>query len=149
MASPDGEHKAFGFDPQPPLLTAVTGPAFLVLVGPPPIVPNENTLEEKWEVDRKNWKIYTDLDWFKKQELEPYMPHNGKSILIQWLNEVEEGNSWVCCAPLDRQETWCGHGPFKRLDRAIAHVRKHLGLKPFCCGGGCGRAEWYVPKFLW
>ena len=145
---PDGEHKAFSFLP-PSLLTAVTGRALHVLVGPPPIVSNHNDPQETWEVDRKIWKTYAELDWFKNQELEPYMPHNGKSILIQWLDEVDEGISWMCCAPLDSDKSWCGHGPFKRLDRAVAHVRKHLDLRPFRCGGDCGRAGWYVPKFLW
>ena len=121
--------------------------ALHVLVGTPPIVPNNSNRQEAWEVDRKMWKMYAGSDWFKNQELEPYMPHNGKSILTQWLDEVDEGI--VCCAPLDSEESWCGYGPFKRLDRAVAHVRKHLDFRPFHCGGDCGQAGWYVPEFLW
>ena len=117
-----------------------------VLPTPPPVVPNQNTPQQSWEADREMWEAYADLDWFKKQDIEPNYPHNGKSILLQWLKEDDKGMSWTCRAPLDSKAHWCGHGPFKRLDRAIAHVRKHLRLKPFPCQGDCGIEGWYAPN---
>ena len=112
------------------------------------ILLSHNNRQETWEIDRENWKINAESDWFKNQELEPLYPFNGKSILIQWLKEVDEGIGWVCCVPLDSEQSWCDHGPFNRFDRAVAHVRKHLGLRPFRCRGECGWFEWYVPRFL-
>ena len=147
MSSPNGEYKAFGSS-RPLFLTAVTGQTLLVLVGPTPVVFSDCDCQEKWEIDRKNWKLNTELDWFKKQEIEPLYPFNGKSILTQWLKEVNEGIGWVCSVPLDSEQRWCDHGPFNRLDRAVAHVRKHLNLRPFRCGGECGWVEWYVSRFL-
>ena len=117
-----------------------------VLTTPPPKVPTQNTPKQSWEANRKVWKAYADLGWFKNQEIEPYMPNNGKSILVRWLNEDDKGISWTCCAPLDNEEHGCGHEPFRRLDRAIAHVRGHLGLEPFPCKEGCGNEGWYVPN---
>ena len=147
MSSPNGEHEAFGLS-HPLFLTAATGQTPLVLVGQPPVVRSHNSRQKTWEVDRKNWKTNTELDWFKNQELEPLYPFNGKSILTQWLKEVDEGIGWVCVVPLDSEQSWCDHEPYNRLDRALAHVRKHLDLRPFRCGGECGWVEWYVPTFL-
>lgn len=93
------------------------------------------------------WKAYTEFDWFMKQQHEPGMPNNGKSILLQWLIEVEEGTKWECRVPLDVELSWCNHRPFGRVDRAIAHVRKHLDFKPFACEGRCENGEWYVLEF--
>jgi hypothetical protein len=77
------------------------------------------------------------------------MPHNGKSVLFRWLDEDEAGTSWTCCVPLNNEGLGCGHAPFKRPDRALAHVRQHLDLKPFPCEGKCGNEGWYVPRLFW
>jgi hypothetical protein len=114
---------------------------------PPFLVRNQNTPQESWEADRKTWDMYPKLDWFRNQEVEPDLPHTGRSILFQWLH-MEEGDegrrSWICRVPLDTESKWCDHGSFDRSDRAIAHVRMHLGFEPFPCKGQCGKEEWYA-----
>lgn len=148
MSFPNSKYKAISLDVQSSLLTTTAG-NIQQYNGPLPVLRNQNTPQETWKADRKMWKAYDKLDWVINQQLEPNMPHNGRSIFLQWLNEVEveEGNSWVCRVPLDVELGWCDHRPFSRLDRAIAHVRKHLDFKPFACGGRCGNERWYVPEF--
>ena len=93
-------------------------------------------------------------DWYINGELEPDAPWNGKSVLTQWLNEVEKDGitQLKCCVPLvDRADEWCPSPKvFSRLDRALAHVRNHLGHKPFVCEGlpNCKQEVWYVRELL-
>ena len=110
----------------------------------PFVVQTENTPLESWEADREMWAAYGQLEWFQNQQQEPKYSHNGKSIFSQWLNLLANGD-WECRAPLDTPETWCGY-IIRRHDRAIVHIRGHLGHKPFPCEGRCGREGWYVPK---
>jgi len=128
----------------PDLAQCSRAPGVPVLPTLPPKVRNQNTPQQSWEADRKMWGAYAKMDWFKNQELEPIMPHNSTSILAQWLNEVDEGKVWECRVPSDTAKTWCDHKPLKRFDRALAHVRTHLGLKPFPCEGRCETDGWYV-----
>lgn len=112
-----------------------------------PTVPNQNTIHECWEIDRALFEALKREDWYINKEVEPDT-WNGKSILTQWLNEVEKDGSkhLECCVPIvDRADHWC-RKPFPRLDRAIAHVRNHLGHKPYECGGypNCKQEGWYV-----
>ena len=123
--------------------------AVLTLPTDPPVLRTHNTPQQSWTADRETWEGYNELDWFILQSLEPYLPHNGRSILVRWLKEATEGNSWTCRVPLDDERSWCDHGPFKRRERAVAHVRRHLKLKPFPCGGQCGNEGWYVPELSW
>jgi len=102
---------------------------------------SHNTSRQKWEVDRRMWESYQTLVWFMNQDLEPNMPHEKKSILSQWLAEVNGGTAWKCDVPLDGEDTWCCHPHLKRFDRALAHVRSHLGLKPFPCEGRCNKDD--------
>lgn len=155
MSNHNSEYKAFGFDVLSLLLTATAGnlqhynglamPVFPILRTAPPVLQNQNTVLESWMADREMWKEYEEFDWVIGQKVEPYMPHNGRSILVRWLND--EGQSWTCCVPTNVEGRWCDHKPFGRPDRAIAHVRKHLNLKPFPCERRCGNEEWYVPEF--
>ncbi len=155
MSYPNSEYKAFSFDVQSSLLTTTAGnlqhyngfavPIYPILHTAPPILRNQNTDQESWKADRKAWKEHAEEDWFTGQSEEPYLPHNGKSILVRWLND--EGQGWTCCVPLDVEGRWCDHKPFGRIDRALAHVRKHLNLKPFPCEEHCGTEGWYVPEF--
>jgi len=110
----------------------------------PFVVPTENTPLQSWEADQEMWGAYGQLDWFHSQQQEPNYSHNGKSIFSQWLNRLTNGD-WECRVPGDRPTTWCGH-TLKRFDRAIVHIRSHLGHKPFPCEGHCGREGWYVEK---
>jgi len=121
-------------------------PVVLILPHAPPILENQNKPEDSWRADLKSWKEYHESDWFKDQVIEPDLPHNGKSILVRWLKEVGEGKGWTCCVPLDGEGNRCIR-PFGRPDRALAHVREHLDLKPFPCKGTCRTKGWYVRKF--
>lgn len=35
--------------------------------------------------------------------------------------------------------------PYTRRQRAIAHIRKHFGYRPYACDGACGVIAWCVP----
>ena len=113
-------------------------------------VPSQYTIHERWEIDSAMFEALKKEDWYTNNEVEPDCAWNGKSILTQWLNEVEkEGSKHLeCCVPLvdvDGAIYWC-RKIFPRLDRAIAHVRNHLEHKPFVCGGypNCKQEGWYV-----
>ena len=156
MSHPNSEYKAFSFDIQSSSLTTTEGnlqhcngssvPVFPILHTAPPVLRSQNTPEQKWKADHDTLKEYNESDWFKNQDIEPLMPNNGRSIFVRWLDGVGEGQSWTCRVPLNVEGSWCDHKPFGRPDRAIAHVRKHLDLKPFPCAGRCGNEEWYVPE---
>lgn len=151
------DFKAFTYRAQHPVNQNVNPPEYkhLVLfhsslltalldVLPLVAVPTENSPLESWQADREIWEAYSQLDWFKGQQQEPKFSHNGKSIFSQWLNKLTNAD-WECCAPLDTPATWCRY-TIKRHDRAIVHIRRHLGHKPFPCEDQCGREGWYVPK---
>ncbi len=111
------------------------------------MVPTEYTIHECWEVDRAMFEALKREGWYINNEVEPDT-WNGKSILTQWLNEVEKDGSkhLECCVPLvDQAGYWC-RKTFLRLDRAITHVRNHLEHKPFVCGGypSCKQEGWCV-----
>ena len=96
--------------------------------------------------DKRSWEGLFQEMWYLKQEEEP-LNHLGQSILIRWLNHFdEEENGWSCRVPLE--DGTCCARRFGRLDRAITHVRGHLGLKPYPCEGKCGNRDWYVEKPL-
>ena len=112
-----------------------------------PIVPSEASRREKWLIDVKAWKEMFRKSWYLKQEEEP-LNQSGQSILFRWLNhfETDERKGWSCCVPLE-EETWCEYTN-SRSDRAITHVRGHLGLKPYPCEGKCGNQDWYAENPL-
>jgi len=101
------------------------------------------TPQEQWLIDREEWKALLREMWYLQQEEEPSI-YSGKSVLIRWLDNFKpEGETgWTCCVPLEN-ETWCGRR-INHLDRAIAHVRGHLGLRPYPCEGQCGKEIWYA-----
>jgi hypothetical protein len=78
--------------------------------------------------------------WFQNNEKEP--EHGSKrSILSPFLQRSETGNSYKC------RFDFCTKS-FDRQDRALGHVRMHLGHRPFQCGGRCGALEWYVTLLM-
>jgi len=71
--------------------------------------------------------------WFQKNEKEP--EHDMKrSILSPFLQRSERGNSYKC------RFDFCSKS-FDRQDRALGHVRMHIGHRPFQCGGRCGASD--------
>jgi hypothetical protein len=96
------------------------------------------------EQDRKAWNHVLKRPWVLRQEVEP-LRSNGESILLDWLDSAETGKLWTCAVPLESPQTRCEHAPFNRIHRAIAHIRVHLGVRPYVCGGKCRISGWYVP----
>jgi len=78
--------------------------------------------------------------WFQNNEREP---EDGpkRSILSPFLQRSEKGNSYKCLFD------FCPKS-FDRQDRALGHVRMHLGHRPFQCVGRCGASEWYVTLLM-
>jgi hypothetical protein len=94
----------------------------------------------------KTWSQVAKQEWVTKQQEEP-LDQDGKSVLLDWLKCVDDvGKSWKCIVPLGHSGAWCEHVPINRVHRAIAHVRMHLGLRPYPCGGLCGTVDWYVVR---
>ena len=108
-----------------------------------PIVPSEASRRDRWLIDIKAWEELFRETWYQNQEEEP-LNYSGQSILFRWLNrlETEERNGWSCCVPLEENQ-WCTYTS-SRPDRAITHVRAHLGLKPYPCEKEteCGNQGW-------
>lgn len=108
-----------------------------------PTVPSEATPRDKWLIDFKAWEELSQEMWCLNQEEEP-LNHSGQSVLFRWLNRIgtDERKGWSCCVPL-KENMWCTYTS-NRPDRAITHVRGHLGLKPYPCEGECGNQDWYA-----
>ena len=116
-----------------------------------PIVPSQNTIHERWEIDCAGFEALKRENWYINKKIEPDT-WDRKSILTQWLLEIEGGGSknLECRVPLmDQAGHWC-HKRFSRPDRAIAHVRTHLGHKPYLCEGypNCKQEGWYVIELM-
>jgi len=79
--------------------------------------------------DEREWEALFQEVWYLEQEEEPLNRFVG-SILVRWLTRSdEERNGWSCRVPLgDGRRCTQTIG---RLDRAIIHVRDHVGLKPY------------------
>ena len=101
------------------------------------------------EQDRESWNQLLEQLWVLRQGVEPRGP-SGESTLLDWLDSAEtgKGKMWTCAVPLDPPQTRCEHAAFNRIHRAIAHIRVHLGVRPYPCGGKCGMASWYVPAVI-
>jgi hypothetical protein len=78
--------------------------------------------------------------WFQNNEKEPEIG-SKRSILSPFLQRSERGNSYRCLFDFCTKS-------FDRQDRALGHVRMHLGHRPFQCGGRCGASEWYVTLLM-
>jgi hypothetical protein len=72
----------------------------------------------------------------------------GKSIYAVFLEQVEK-SEWRCLFG-DREHPCPSQAvAFRRLERALDHVRSHLNHRPFGCKGECQKGEsWYVVLFL-
>lgn len=50
-------------------------------------------------------------------------------------------SGYQCQVPVGETGRPCGH-VFSRRDRALTHVRVHLGVRPYNCQGNCGVRGW-------
>jgi hypothetical protein len=68
------------------------------------------------------------------------MGQEGKSIYAVFLEQVER-SQWRCL--FGDKDHPCGSQAvsFKRLERALDHVRSHLNHRPFVCKGECQKGE--------
>lgn len=103
-----------------------TSPVDLLSASNPPHFPQE-----------KDWDRFKALPQI---QLGQEFDSSGKSILAQWLLNLG-GQTYACQVPMPG-----GNGDIcgvtkGRLDRALVHVRSHLDLKPFVCGGQCSK-DW-------
>lgn len=114
----------------------------------PSVVPNLCAEDKILFHARETWAQLTKQEWVINQQVEPF-DQDGKSVLLNWLKYVDDNRkSWKCIAPLDDPKGWCEHTPINRVHRAIAHVRTHLGIRPYACGGLCGTSNWCVTWVL-
>ena len=94
-------------------------------------------------------------DWYLNHDREPecgssdddvtlgLMGIGTRSVLTAFLDEHSKGQ-WKCtfgsakhpCKRNMRKKT------FDRVERAVDHIRSHLGLRPFVCNGDCGTQGW-------
>lgn len=61
-------------------------------------------------------------------------------VLSPFVNKDTTTNTFKCV--LHEQGQPCKYTRIKRLNRALAHVRRHLNLRAFRCSGACGKANW-------
>ena len=110
-----------------------------------PSAPSQASHREKWLLDIKAWEELFQETWYLDQAEEP-LNQSGQSILFRWLDRFEgaKGNVWRCCVPVGTH-TWCEH-KFSREDRAIIHVRNHLGLKTVPLRRRVQESTWYANK---
>ena len=96
-------------------------------------------------------------DWYLNNDREPecgtsdddvtlgLMGIGTRSVFTAFLDEHSKGQ-WKCafgsakhpCKRNMRKKT------FDRVERAVDHIRSHLGHRPFVCNGECGAQGWYV-----
>lgn len=76
--------------------------------------------------------------WLYSNQKEPE-DTTRRSVLTGFLQRAEPDNTFVCLFD------GCGKA-FDRQDRAVGHIRMHLGLRPFSCDGRCGELTWYAKK---
>lgn len=102
--------------------------------------------------------------WFLNHEKEPQIESRndpfsrglgtvGRSIYTVFLVEDKESNQWRCLFGGDNNTCKKADKRFERVERAIEHIRSHLGHRPFSCDGSCLKSQttstpWYVDSFL-
>jgi len=62
------------------------------------------------------------------------------SVLGHFLSKDLDTGTFQCV--LYDQGQPCKYTKIKRLNRALAHVRRHLNLREFGCPGACGKTNW-------
>jgi hypothetical protein len=73
-------------------------------------------------------------DWLVKNEMEPV--YGNRSVLCDLLSAQDQNDGTLQCL----FDGCTKH--FDRLDRALAHIRVHLGHQPFSCEGSCRIPNW-------
>jgi hypothetical protein len=92
--------------------------------------------------------------WFHSNQDEPKMDANthrdildhglgmvGRSIYTVFLVEDKDSNQWRCLFGSEDMSCKKNEKRFERVERAIEHVRSHLGHRPFACDGTCHKAK--------
>lgn len=73
-------------------------------------------------------------DWLAKNEMEP--AYGNRSVLCDLLSAQNQTDGTLQCL-----FDGCTKR-FDRQDRAIAHIRVHLGHQPYSCDGSCRIPNW-------
>lgn len=74
-------------------------------------------------------------EWLATDGMEPTC--GKRSILSRFLSSRSSSTEHIRCL-FDQ----CKYDKFDRLDRAVAHIRVHLGHRPFVCNGECTSRKW-------
>lgn len=74
-------------------------------------------------------------EWLALDRPEPTC--GKRSVLSQLLSSRSCSTDYIRCL-----FDGCKYDRFDRLDRAVAHVRVHLGHRPFVCKGDCVSRKW-------
>jgi hypothetical protein len=88
------------------------------------------------------WRSFLNSDWLRNNVQEPKI--SGHSVLRQMLvqpPDPTDASVWICGVPIPNGI--CGK-TFRRPDRAVTHIRRHLNHRPYPCDGGCGVPTWCV-----
>jgi hypothetical protein len=65
----------------------------------------------------------------------------GRSIYTVFLVEDKYSNQWKCLFGSEEVRCKKTGKRFERVERAIEHVRSHLGHRPYVCDGTCHKAK--------
>jgi hypothetical protein len=91
-------------------------------------------------------------DWFRQHLKEPTIETRndplarglgtvGRSIYTVFLVEDKESNQWRCLFGSKGNPCKKSGKQFERVERAIEHVRSHLGHRPFACDNTCHKSS--------
>lgn len=117
----------------------------------------DNSFRDNDVHSRVRRRVLDDLQreqWFHLNQDEPKMDVHahrdilqhglgmvGRSIYTVFLVEDKESNQWRCLFGSDNQQCKKSGKRFERVERAIEHVRSHLGHRPYACDGTCHKAR--------
>lgn len=127
----------------------------------------DSSFNDADELSRRRRAILNDIQrqpWFLNHEKEPQIESRtdsfsrglgtvGRSIYTVFLREDKENNQWRCLFGGKNNACKKAGKRFERVERAIEHIRSHLGHRPFACDGTCMKsmttnASWYAQSFL-
>lgn len=117
----------------------------------------ENSFRGNDDQSRVRRQVLNDIQrqsWFHSNQDEPKMDVHihrdilehglgmvGRSIYTVFLVEDKDSNQWRCLFGSEDMSCKKTEKRFERVERAIEHVRSHLGHRPFACDGTCHKTK--------
>lgn len=103
----------------------------------------DKVLASDFVKDNQMEPIYTGVD----ENYTMGLGSHGKSIYSIFVEEFEKGK-WRCLFG-DEANPCCRPKYFRRIERAVEHVRSHINHRPFICYDDCrSGGSWYVASFF-